>query len=130
MTLACQYDSLQSENGAKLLSHYAILEELMVHLNVRVAQKSKELKEKLIPEREAELKDILGVHIPYKVFFGTFSDENQLNFVDNVSWRVFPWLADASLALPRTSLLRTSSPSSSPMSRRRPRSQSATLTAC
>jgi hypothetical protein len=83
--LACQFDRLQSEAGAKILSYAQIYEELMRHLNVRVAQKTKELKEKLIPEREKELLEILGSHIPYEVVYGSFRDENELNFVDNVS---------------------------------------------
>ncbi len=57
LTLACQFDRLQSTAGSlveelglfcleahflvQLLSHYQIVEELMGHLNVRVAQKSK-----------------------------------------------------------------------------------------
>jgi hypothetical protein len=83
--LACQFDRLQSEAGAKILSYQQIYEELMRHLNVRVAQKTKELKEKLIPEREKELQEIFGTHIPYEVVYGSFRDENELNFVDNVS---------------------------------------------
>jgi hypothetical protein len=39
-----------------LLSYGAIFEELMSHLNVRVAQKTLELQNKLLPEREKELK--------------------------------------------------------------------------
>ncbi len=83
--LACQFDRLQSEAGAKILSYQQIYEELMRHLNVRVAQKTKELREKLIPEREKELQEIFGKHIPYDVVYSSFRDENELNFVDNVS---------------------------------------------
>lgn len=80
--LACQFDRLTSTGN--ILSYAQIYEELMRHLNVRVAQKTKELKEKQLPEREAELKEILNVPVPYVVEFGSFQNENELNFVDNV----------------------------------------------
>jgi hypothetical protein len=83
--LACQFDRLNIATSAQLLSNNGIFEELMSHLNVRVAQKTKEIKEKVIPEREGELKEILKGNIKYDVGFRTFKDENQLGYVDNVS---------------------------------------------
>lgn len=59
----------------------------MKHLNVRVAQKRLELEQKLLPDRVAELRDILGAQTAahYQVVWSSFDNENQLNFVDNVS---------------------------------------------
>lgn len=79
----------------------------MRHLNVRVAQKSKELTERQLPESEKvcgvfffffhfyspltpsvlfkDIAEILGVPVKIEVVFSTFRDENELNFVNNVS---------------------------------------------
>jgi len=83
--LACQFDRLQSEAGAAILSQNAIYEELMQHLNVRVAQKRKEIEDRVIPEREKELQEILGVPVKYEVVFPSFKHEDELNYVDNIS---------------------------------------------
>ena len=83
--LACQFDRLNSSNGSNILSYAQIFEELMKHLNVKVAQQRLTLEQKQLPERSKELEEILGKHVPYEVLWSTFSTADELNFVDNVS---------------------------------------------
>ncbi len=86
MILATQFDRTRATADSSLLSYAAIYEELMRHLDVRFAQKKKELSEKQLPERNAELRALLGNStFFFSLDYSSFSQADQLNFVDNVS---------------------------------------------
>jgi len=85
LDLVCIFDRASGGGGStKLLHHDHIFETLAKNLSVRASQKQTELKEQLIPGRQKELVDVFSTPVSYDVVYGSFSTDEELNYVDNV----------------------------------------------
>jgi len=66
-------------------SNLEIFELLANNLGLRVSQKLSDLRDKQIPERTKEVQEILGVPVQYDVEYPSFTSDQELVYVDNVT---------------------------------------------